>query len=149
MQTKMKKTDIAQAYEKYLGPKCSRTTYYKNIRAGMGIIEALKPIPHEKRYPKRVKTKKFAAELKRYHEQPGDKVNKSRFYQRLYQGWCKEEAIMVDAPVHYTRLPKKVKPQYIRPQMPTPKPQVSADRLEIGVKYTREEAKVFGAEYVL
>ena len=144
----MKKSELSEAYEKYLWPKCSRTTYYKNIRAGMNFIDALKPVPHTKRYHKgMVKTKRFADELKRYYDQPWDKVSKSRFYQRLYQWWCKEEAIKIDAPIHYKWMPKKVKPQYVRPITPTIKDEIDPDTMEITVKYSVDEALVFKAEY--
>jgi hypothetical protein len=35
----------------------------------MNIIDALKPVPYEKRYPKQYKSKRFIEELKWYSQQ--------------------------------------------------------------------------------
>lgn len=142
----MKKSDIAQAYEKYLWPKCSRTTYYKNIRAWMNIIDALKPVPYEKRYPKQYKSKRFMEELKWYSQQEWEKASRSRFYQRLYQWWSKEEAIQLNVPIHCRKVVWKSKQAYVRPITPVKKVE-NEDIKYIKVAYTKEEARIFSREY--
>lgn len=142
----MKKSDIAQAYEKYLWPKCSRTTYYKNIRAWMNIIDALKPVPYEKRYPKQYKSKRFIEELIWYSQQEWEKASRSRFYQRLYQWWSKEEAILLNVPIHCRKVVWKSKQAYVRPITPVKKVE-NEDVKYIKVAYTKEEARIFSREY--
>lgn len=142
----MKKSDIAQAYEKYLWPKCSKTTYYKNIRAWMNIIDALKPVPHEKRYPKQYKSKRFIEELIWYSKQEWKKASRSRFYQRLYQWWSKEEAILLNVPIHCKKVVWKSKQAYVRPITPIKKVE-NEDVKYIKVAYTKEEARIFSREY--
>ena len=142
----MKKSDIAQAYEKYIWPKCSRTTYYKNIRAWMNIIDALKPVPYEKRYPKQYKSKRFMKELIWYSQQKWEKASRSRFYQRLYQWWSKEEAILLNVPIHCRKVVWKSKQAYVRLITPIKKVE-NEDVKYIKVAYTKEEARIFSREY--
>ena len=143
----MKKSEIAQAYKKYLWPKCSRTTFYINIKMWMSILEAIKPIGHEQRYKKnRIRTKKFEQELKWYMEQEWEKATKNRFYQRLYQGWNKEDAIKIWGVANHKMTEKKIKPSYQRPVVLPLQKNVKEDSY-IRISYTTEEAKVFRREY--
>lgn len=143
----MKKSDIAQAYEKYLWPKCSRTTYYKNIKAWMNIIDALKPVPMEVRYkPGKIVSKRFVEEMAWYRQQEWEKASRSRFYQRLYQGWSKEEAILLNVPIHCRKVVWKSKQAYVRPKTPVKKVE-NEDVKYIKVAYKKEEARIFSKEY--
>jgi len=144
----MKKSQIAELYEKYIWEKCSRTTYYKNIRAWMSPLEALKKTPKEKRYKKwKISSVKFPKELERYYQQEWPKAKKDRFYQRLYQWRSKEEAIKVDFWIHYTKLPKKKTPVYARPfKLPVIKKK-NKDYTEIRIRYSKEEWDVIKKEY--
>lgn len=143
----MKKSELAEAYEKYLWPKCSRTTYYKNLRAWMNFIDALKPISKEIRYkPWKIFSKRFVEELEWYQQYEWEKTTRSRFYQRLYQWWSKEEAIKLVAPIHYKQKPARQKQAYIRPKTPAKK--VDNDDIKyIKIAYTKEEARIFSKEY--
>lgn len=145
----MKKSELAEIFNKYLWKKCSKTTYYQRIRAWLSPFEALKPIPNEARYkPHKIKSERFAEELKRYIEYEWPKVNKSRFYQRLYQWRNKEEAIKLDFWIHYTKKPKLKKELYHRPQKtPIEKKCDDPDKREIKITYTKEEAEVMKKTY--
>ena len=149
LKNKMKKSDIAQIYEKYLWAKCSKTKYYQNIKAWMHPLEALKPIPKETRYrPNKIKSERFADELKRYIEYEWPKVSKSRFYQRLYQWRNKEEAIKLDFWIHYTKKRNVKKETYQRPKKtPIEKKADDSDKREIKITYTKEEAEVMKKTY--
>lgn len=142
----MKPSEIAEAYRKYLWPKCSRTTFYTNIRKWMPINEAIKPVPHEKRYkPWRVKTKKFSEELEWYVKQEWDKVPRNRFYQRLYQGWSKERAIQTwPITIERKKKPFRLKIVYKPTAIPQKKAKLDED---IKIRYTEDEARVFCVEY--
>lgn len=141
----MKESEIAQAYKKYLWPKCSRTQFYLNIKKWMSILEAIKPIPHEQRYKRKIKSKRFSEELERYYKQEWKKVDRWRFYQRLYQGRSKEEAIKKwELQPHKNIIKKESKQLYQRPITPIYKKQEESD---IRITYSTEEAKVFRREY--
>lgn len=142
----MRQSEIAEAYREHIWPKCSKTTFYVNIRKWMPINEAIKPIPYEKRYkPWRIATRKFAEELEWYVKQEWDKVSRSRFYQRLYQGWSKERAIKT-----WPITVQKRKPVF-RKKQPDNKPKqiqkVTKIEEDIKIKYKEDEAKVFYKEY--
>lgn len=114
----------------------------------MSFIEALKPVPMEVRYkPGKIVSKRFVEELAWYQQYEWEKTTRSRFYQRLYQWWSKEEAIKLVAPIHYSNKPAKFKAAYVRPITPTPKPAANPDYKDIRVKYNAVEAKVFCKEY--
>lgn len=148
MKNKMRQSEIAQIYEKYLWEKCSRTKYYQNIKAWMLPFEALKPIPKEKRYQRKVKSEKFKEELKRYNEYEWPKVNKARFYQRMYQWRNKEEAIKLDFWIHYTKKRNVKKEVYQRPKKtPIEKKADDPDKREIRITYSKEEAEVMKKTY--
>lgn len=144
----MKKSEIAEAYRKYLWPKCSKTTFYANLKKWMWINEAIKPIIKEERYKNvGIKTTRFKREMERYKQQIYPKVPRSRFYQRLYQGWSKEEAIKLWVlPVHHTKPKKKKKPVYQRPVKIPLQKEVKIEK-DIKIKYSKEEAKAIAKEY--
>ena len=145
----MKKSQLSEAYEKYLWPKCSRTTYYERIRKWMNFIEALKPVNHNDRYkPKQPRSKKFQKELEWYQAYKWDKPNRARFYQRLYQWWTRDEAIKLDAPIHRTFKFQTKKNCYIRPVTPIVKKEAPQDYSEIKIRYSKEEANAIRKEYL-
>ena len=143
----MKKTEIRDAYDKYLWEKCSRMTYFRRIKMGMNFIEALKPVKSEERHPKnKIKTDKFCKEMEWYYEQPWEKIWRSRFYQRLYQWYPKEEAIKIEFWVHKKGTTIVKKPAYVRPPVFTQR-KISPDYEEIKIRYKKEEADIIRREY--
>lgn len=143
----MKNSEIAQAYEKYLWDKCSRTTFYERIRKWYDIISALKPVSHKERYTREIKTKKFEKEMIWYNNIVWEKPDKGRFYQRLYQGRSKEEAIKLNPEKHYNFKLKKKKDVYVRKKTPIVKKEEDNDYYEIRIKYKKEEYEVIKKEY--
>lgn len=143
----MKRSQIQIAYDRYLWEKCSRSTYYKRIRQWMSIDKAIKPINKEERHMKCwIRSDKFKDELEWYYKQDIPKVDRSKFYQRLYKWYSKEEAIKIDFVFTKNFSPRKDKQLYVR------KSQVKADKEwdynEIRIRYTPEEAQVFKKEYI-
>lgn len=143
----MKKSEIAQAYEKYLWDKCSRTTFYERIKKGYDFISALKPVTHEEKYKREIKTKKFEEEMKWYDNVWGEKPDRMRFYQRLYQGRSKEEAIKLNPEKHYNFKFKKKNDVYVRKKTPIVKKEEDNDYYEIRIKYRKEEYEIIKKEY--
>lgn len=141
----MKKSELADIFKKYLWKKCSKTTYYQRIRAWIDPFEALKPIPKEVRYKKKIKSDRFADELNRYYEYEWAKVNKSRFYQRLYQWRNKEEAIKLDFWIHYSNKQKVKKEAYHRQKKIENTESENIE--EIKITYSKEEAEAMKKEY--
>lgn len=115
----------------------------------MWINEAIKPVPKNVRYKHwKIKSKRFVKELEWYSNYGWEKVTKSRFYQRLYQWWSKEEAIKVwpVTPRIRIRFTNKNKKQpYQRPI--TPLPTIKKQNSDIRIKYNRDEYKAFKEEY--
>ena len=144
----MKNSELAQAYEKYLWEKCSRTTFYERIRKWYDLISALKPVTHEERYTREIKTKKFEEEMRWYDNVWGEKPDRMRYYQRLYQGWSKEEAIKVKPEKHYNFKFKKKKDVYVRKNTPIVKKVDDKDYYEIRIRYKKEEYEVIRKEYM-
>lgn len=144
-----KKSSLAEAYEKYLWPKCSKTTFYRNVGRWMLIHEAIKPITHSQRYKTgRIKTTKFSKELERYYKQEWIKVDRMKFYQRLYQWHCKEDAIQIKMPERPKDkiVIKNIKTYtYNIPQWSNRKPTTNDN--EIRIRYKKEEADVIKKEY--
>lgn len=141
----MRKTQIRDAYDKYLWPKCSKMTYYNRIKKWMDIIEALKPVRREERHPKwYTVSKKFDKEMERYYQYKWPRVSRQRFYQRMYRWYSKEEAIRIDFIPHKKKLPRVPKNIRIYPTVPKKRPIQDTD---IKIKYQRDEADVIRKEY--
>lgn len=145
----MWKSQIQQAYVRYLWEKCSRSTYYKRIKQWMSIEEALKPVTDEDRHRKwKIRSSKFQEELEWYYNQKWEKVDRKKFYQRLYKWYSKEQAIKIDFEFTKTSPQKRNKPLYKRPITPIQKAEPDSDRYEIRIKYSKEEAQIIKNEYI-
>ena len=144
----MQKWELAKLYSQYLWKKCSRTTFYDRMRRWYDVTSALKPATKESFRTRPVRTKKFAEELEWYHKQKWAKPSRTRFYQRLYQWWTKEEAIKLDAPIHRTFKYVTKKNCYIRQKNPIVKKKENKDYYGIKIRYPREEANVIAKEYI-
>lgn len=132
-----------ELYDKYLWEKCSKMTYYNRVRQWMDYIEALKPI--DKTNSKWVtRSKKYQDEMDWYYQYEWPKVNRQRFYQRMYRWYPKEEAIRVDFTPKKKKLPTLNKNLYIRSTVTKKKPK---EDIDIEIKYQRDEADVIKREY--
>lgn len=141
----MRKTQIWEAYDKYLWEKCSKMTYYNRIKKWMNIIEALKPVKKEERHPKEYTvSKKFDKEMDWYYQYKWPRVSRQRFYQRMYRGYTKEEAIRIDFIPHKKKAPRVPKNIRIYPTVTRKKPVEDTD---IRIKYQKDEADVIRREY--
>lgn len=143
----MRKSQLSEAYDKYLWPKCSKMTYLSRVQRWVNIIDALKPVVKKERHPKwTITTKKFQSEMEWYHNQEWPKANRTRYYQRLYQWWTKEDAILLNPPIHKFNKSYIKKDVYVRPKTPIIRRDIP-DYYEIRVKYSKEEANVIRREY--
>ena len=142
----MQKSQLTEAYDKYLWEKCGWSTFYKRVQRWIDVIEALKPVEKKKWHPEKViKSRKFKDELDWYHQQEWEKCGKQRFYQRLYNWYTKEEAIKPLFWIHKSNKPINYKAGYVR--QPKPIKKESLDYTEINIKYQKSEADIIKREY--
>lgn len=146
----MKSSQKSELYKKYIWPKCGKSTFYERMKKWMDFKDAIKPIVHEVRYKTgRIKSRKFESELLWYNEYEWPKPNRARFYQRLYQWWAKEEAIMIELPKKQSFKEIKVnKNPYVKSNSPLSIKIDDSDKYEIRIRYSREEANVIRKEYI-
>lgn len=146
----MKPSQKAELYKKYLWPKCSKSTFYERMKRWIEFTEAIKPVEYEVRYrPGKIKSRKFESELEWYKNYEWMKPSRARFYQRLYQWWSKEEAIMLKVPKkHFFKEIKVNKNPYVKSKTPLLKKVDDSDKYEIRIRYSREEADVIRKEYI-
>lgn len=141
----MDSKQIWEAYNKYLWEKCCKMTFYTRIKRWLWILEAIKPVKKEEWHPvERVVSKKYDEEMKRYNEYEWEKVSKQRFYQRMYRGYPKEEAIKIDFTPRKKKPPKIPKNIRIYPVVLKKKVVVEED---IKIKYQKSEADIIKREY--
>lgn len=118
-------------------------TYYHRICRWVNLLDALKPVTKESWHPDKITSKKFQEELEWYHDQKWEKTTKQRFYQRLYQGRSKEDAIKKELPKREKK-PMTVKPWYIR--QPKVEKKEPVDDWII-IRYSKEESIIIRKEY--
>lgn len=138
--------ELIDAYYKYLWEKCSISTYRNRIQKWWDFIEAVKPVEKGKWHRKwMVVSKRFPDEMDWYFQQECAKVNRSTYYQRLYRGYPKEEAIKLNVePKKKKVIVEAPKIWYIRKPKPQKKPENDND---IRIRYSKEEWAVIRKEY--